>query len=270
MNALQQEIITDLGVQPEIDPEQEIMARTTFLADYLASSGMKGYVLGISGGQDSLLAGILAQKAVEKVRQAGGAAEFCAVLLPYGEQGDAADAAAACDFIKPDHLLTWNIKTSVDAVAEEFQAAESRPITDFNKANVKARLRMVAQYAIAAERGLLVIGTDHAAEAVTGFFTKYGDGGADVTPLSGLNKRQGKQLLAALGAPRHFSEKAPTADLSDNEPGRPDEMELGLSYQAIDDYLEGKPIDPGVAAKLEARYLATMHKRSLPVAAPVR
>ena len=137
---------------------------------------------------------------------------------------------------------------------------------DFDKGNVKARMRMIAQYALAGQHGLLVIGTDHAAEAVTGFFTKYGDGGADVLPLSGLSKRQGRAILEELGAPEVFTTKAPTADLLDGRPGQTDESELGVSYALIDDYLEGHAVPDDVAAQLEARYDATEHKRALPVA----
>ncbi|MBX4298572.1 NAD(+) synthase, partial [Mycobacterium tuberculosis] len=88
-------------------------------------------------------------------------------------------------------------------------------LSDFNKGNVKARTRMITQYAIAGQEGLLVIGTDHAAEAVTGFFTKYGDGGAGRLPLAGLSKRQGRSLLKELGADERLYLKVPTADLLD-------------------------------------------------------
>jgi len=112
--------------------------------------------------------------------------------------------------------------------------------------------------------GLLVIGTDHAAEAVTGFFTKYGDGGADVLPLTGLTKRQGKALLKELGADERLYLKTPTADLLDQKPGQADETELGISYDELDDYLEGKQVPTEIAEKIEKRYLTTMHKRNLP------
>jgi NAD+ synthase len=124
---------------------------------------------------------------------------------------------------------------------------------------------MVAQYALAGQDGMLVVGTDHAAEAVTGFFTKFGDGGADIVPLTGLTKRQGKQLLAFLGAPARLYEKLPTADLLDDQPGQTDEANLGLSYEHIDDYLEGRDVPEDVAVALEARFLATRHKRTTPV-----
>lgn len=93
---------------------------------------------------------------------------------------------------------------------------------------------MIAQYAIARARGYAVVGTDHAAEAVTGFYTKFGDGAADITPLWRLDKRQGKQLLSALGAPKALYEKVPTADLEDDRPALPDEVALGVRYDDID------------------------------------
>lgn len=266
MEARQREIITALGTRPTIDAAQEIEQRTEFLAHYLARTGLKGFVLGISGGQDSLLAGALAQRAVEKLRQQQKEVTFHAVLLPYGTQADREDALAACEFIYPDVVHDIDIKPGVDGVSDAFAVSEHRPLTDFDKGNVKARMRMIAQYALAGDYGLLVIGTDHAAEAVTGFFTKYGDGGADVLPLSGLTKRQGKQLLRELGAPERFVTKAPTADLLDGRPGQADETELGITYDQLDDYLEGKAVDQTAADVIEQRYQATMHKRKLPVA----
>ena len=105
---------------------------------------------------------------------------------------------------------------------------------DYHKGNVKARMRMIAQYAIGGQEGLLVIGTDHAAEAVTGFYTKYGDGGSRfLLPLSGLTKRQGKALLMELGADERLYLKVPTADLLDEKPGQADETELGICYDEL-------------------------------------
>jgi NAD+ synthase len=265
MRELQREIIETLGVKPHIDAASEIARRRDFLVDYLRSTGARGLVLGISGGQDSTLAGRLAQLAVERIRSEGGVAEFTAVRLPYRRQADEADAQLALDFIRPDRVVEFDIASAVDAVAAEYARGAGMPLLDFTKGNVKARMRMIAQYAIAGERGALVVGTDHAAEAVTGFFTKYGDGGADVLPLNGLNKRQGRALLRELGAVARLYEKPPTADLLDAKPGQTDETELGLSYEQIDDYLEGREVPDAVAAALEARYCATAHKRTVPV-----
>ncbi len=266
MTERQSRIIAELGVKPEIDPRREFEARTRFLAAYLAYSGLRGFVLGISGGQDSLLAALIAQRAVELRRKAGAEAEFHALLLPYGQQADRADAELACRVIAPDVIHDHDIKPATDAYTHTFASAEGEPLADFHRGNVKARLRMIAHYAIARRYDLLVVGTDHAAEAVTGFFTKYGDGGADVVPLAGLTKRQGRQIVQALGAPALFITKVPTADLLDDRPGQADESELDLTYDQIDDYLEGKAVDPAIAAKIEQLYDRTWHKRNLPVA----
>ena len=265
MRPLQQRIIDELGVVPNISSESEIQNRVDFLAQYAAAAGSQGFVLGISGGQDSSLAGRLCQLAVEQLRTQGFDAHFLALRLPYGVQHDEHDAQRALEFINPDETLTFNIKDSVDAVAAEYLSATGMPLSDFTKGNVKARQRMVAQFAFAGERGMLVVGTDHAAEAVTGFFTKFGDGATDLMPLAGLTKRQGAVILEFLGAESALWQKTPTADLLDADPGQSDESSLGVSYAEIDAFLSGETVSEPVALALEERYLQTAHKRSLPV-----
>ena len=171
MRQLQQHIIEELGVRPSIDPAEEVERRVRFLVDYVRASHTRGFVLGISGGVDSTLGGRLSQLAAERAREEGIEAQFIAVRLPYHVQADEADAQRALDFIQPDMMLTFNIAASVDACEKDFQQATGLPISDFNKGNVKARMRMIAQYAIAGDRSMLVVGTDHAAEAITGFYT---------------------------------------------------------------------------------------------------
>ena len=265
MRPAQARIIADLHVQPTIDPAAEVARRVGFLADYLTATGSSGFVLGISGGQDSSLAGRLCQLAVQRLTASGVDASFIAVRLPYALQADEDDAQLALSFIQPTDAVTFDIKRAVDGAQAEFDDRFDRPMSDFTKGNVKARSRMIAQYAIAGQNRMLVVGTDHAAEAVTGFFTKFGDGGADILPLSGLSKRQGRAMLQHLGAPERLYLKAPTADLLDDNPGQTDEANLGLSYTDIDDYLEGAEVPDAVAEALEARYLSTEHKRAAPV-----
>ncbi|MBC9705809.1 MAG: ammonia-dependent NAD(+) synthetase [Enterococcus sp.] len=271
MEITQNDIIRELNVRPTIDPKHEIRVRINALKDYLVGARARGYVLGISGGQDSTLAGKLAQMAISELNETndGRPYKFIAVRLPYGAQKDEADAQTALEFISPDVSKVFNIKPAVDAVeaeySEEGDITEKKYLTDFHKGNVKARMRMVAQYAIAGENNMLVLGTDHAAEAVTGFFTKFGDGGADFLPLSGLNKRQGKSLLKELGAPESLYLKTPTADLLDNAVALPDEIALGVTYNEIDDFLEGKNVEERVSTALIERFVITNHKRNLPV-----
>ena len=264
---LQETIIQQLGVKPVIDPEEEIRKSIDFLKDYLKKySFLKTYVLGISGGQDSTLAGRLAQLAIEEMRAETGDAsyQFIAVRLPYGVQADEEDAQRALAFIQPDVSLVVNIKESADAMTKAVEATGAT-VSDFNKGNIKARSRMIAQYALAGSYKGAVVGTDHAAENVTGFFTKFGDGGADILPLYRLNKRQGKQLLAALGADSALYEKVPTADLEEEKPGIADEVALGVTYNEIDDYLEGKTISDQAKARIESWWHKGEHKRHLPI-----
>ena len=264
-DALQREIISALHVKPLIDPAEEVHNRVTFLVDYLRNSGARGFVLGISGGQDSTLGGRLAQLAVEQVRSRGGDAEFWAVRLPHGVQSDEDDAQIALDFINPDHRLTVDIAPATAGISDAVADALGQPeLGDFNEGNVKARQRMIAQYAIAGEKGALVIGTDHAAENVTAFFTKFGDGAADLLPLAGLNKRQGALILEYLEAPESTWTKVPTADLEDDRPALPDEEALGVTYRHIDDYLEGRDVPAAARERIEHLWRVGQHKRHLP------
>ncbi|ADO48800.1 ammonia-dependent NAD(+) synthetase [[Enterobacter] lignolyticus] len=265
--ALQQEIIAALGVKPQIDADREIRRSVDFLKSYLKTYPfIKSLVLGISGGQDSTLAGKLCQTAISELRDETGdqTLQFIAVRLPYGVQADEQDCQDAISFIQPDRVLTVNIKGSVLASEQALREAGIE-LSDFVRGNEKARERMKAQYSIAGMTKGVVVGTDHAAEALTGFFTKYGDGGTDINPLFRLNKRQGKQLLARLGCPEHLYNKAPTADLEDDRPSLPDEAALGVTYENIDDYLEGKTLDAGTAKIIENWYLKTEHKRRPPI-----
>ncbi|MEM7150565.1 MAG: NAD(+) synthase, partial [Pseudomonadota bacterium] len=119
----------------------------------------------------------------------------------------------------------------------------------------------IAQYEIAGFCQGLVVGTDHSAENITGFYTKFGDGACDLAPLFGLSKRQVRALATTLGAPALLVEKAPTADLESDRPGLTDEEALGLSYEEIDDFLEGKAVSSHVEETLIAIYQRTQHKR---------
>lgn len=267
MNALQQQIIQELHVQPEIDPQKEIRVSVDFLKEYLKKNTfLEGYVLGISGGQDSTLAGKLAQMAVDELNKEleTDRYKFVAIRLPYGTQFDEDDCQDALRFIGPTSTYTVNIKEAVDASIRALDAA-GISLSDFEKGNEKARERMKVQFSMAAFHHCVVIGTDHAAEAITGFFTKFGDGAADVTPLSRLNKRQGKEMLRFLGCPEHLYNKVPTADLEEDKPALPDEIALGVTYPQIDDYLEGKPVPDDARQTIEGHYLRSAHKRHLPV-----
>ncbi|AWL12664.1 NAD(+) synthase [Saliniradius amylolyticus] len=263
-------IIQEMRVEPSIDVKYEITRRVNFMKSHLRRSGLKNLVLGISGGIDSCTLGRLAQIAVDEMNaEHHEEHRFIAVRLPYSSQADEDDAQAAIDFIQPSKSVTVNVQSGADAVHDETATAlakqsllpDDEDKQDFVKGNVKARTRMVIQYEIAGMVDGLVLGTDHSAENITGFYTKFGDGACDLAPLFGLNKRQVRQLADELGAPRHIIDKAPTADLESNNPQKTDEAALGLSYDQIDDFLEGKAVAPEVSEKLVYIYQRTQHKR---------
>ncbi|MEU2875204.1 ammonia-dependent NAD(+) synthetase [Streptomyces sp. NPDC007070] len=268
--SLQQEIARDLQVSASFDAEQEIERRVAFLADRLIATGLRSLVLGISGGVDSTTAGRLCQLAVERVRDTGREATFFAMRLPYGVQADEKDAQRALDFIRADRVLTVDVRPASDAALDAVLAGgavfRDPKHQDFLHGNIKARQRMIVQYAVAGAHDGLVVGTDHAAEAVSGFFTKHGDGAADVVPLTGLTKRRVRAVAQALGAPAELVGKTPTADLETLDPGKPDEDALGVTYDDIDDFLEGKPVAEAAFEAIVRRYRLTEHKRQLPIA----
>ncbi len=268
--AEQARIVAQLRVRPDIDGAAELRRRTAFLADYLRDSGLESLVVGVSGGVDSLLAGLLAQRAVRQLReQAGMARARCiAVRLPYGRQHDEADAQACLERIHADQILAVDIAPGVDALMASLEAggmaAGDASRRDFVLGNIKARARMVALFAVAGAQRGLVVGTDQAAETLVGFSTKYGDTAADIMPLAGLNKRQVRALARQLGAPDVLVDKVPTADLESLTPQRPDEAAIGVSYDVIDDFLEGRAVPEAVARRILALWEVSAHKRALP------
>ncbi|RCS70286.1 ammonia-dependent NAD(+) synthetase [Vibrio casei] len=268
---MEQLIRQEMQVLPTIDPLFEISRRVSFIKKKLNESGCKSLILGISGGVDSTTCGRLAQIAIDELNHESQSNDyqFIAVRLPYGEQKDEEEAQLALGFIKPTHSISVNIKQGVEGINSATHAAlhhtnllPTDPAKlDFVKGNVKARARMVAQYEVAGYVGGLVLGTDHSAENITGFYTKFGDGACDLAPLFGLNKRQVRQVAAVLGAPECLVKKIPTADLEELAPQKADEDALNLTYDQIDDFLEGLPVSQDVIDRLVSVYKATQHKR---------
>lgn len=277
MSNRQAEIAQALAVIPPFADTQamaaEIARRVDFIAHTLQESGLKTLVLGISGGVDSSLAGRMAQLAVEKLRAQtqDSRYRFIAVRLPYQTQKDESDAQAALAFVAADEVRTVNIAAAVqglDAQLQELQTLTPAK-ADFVRGNIKARMRMVAQFAIANATGGLVIGTDHAAEAVMGFFTKFGDGACDLAPLTGLVKGQIRAMAKHLGAPDAVAYKTPTADLEELNPLKPDEVSYGVTYAEIDAFLQGESVSPAAYERIVRTYDASAHKRALPKAPSV-
>jgi NAD+ synthase len=265
----QAEIARALGVvAPFADVlavDAEIARRIAFIRQCLHDASLQVLVLGISGGVDSLVAGRLAQLAVQDLRASTNDPGYrlVAMRLPHGLQRDEEDAAAAMRFVAADVELTVDIAPAVAALRAQLGLLESLRAAerDFVLGNVKARVRMVAQYAVANARSGLVVGTDHAAEAVMGFFTKFGDGACDLTPLAGLVKGQVRAIARRLGAPDFLVDKVPTADLEELDPGKADEAAYGIGYDEIDAFLHGRPVSAEAQSIIVRRYDQTAHKR---------
>ena len=285
---MQAQISKTLGVLTDFSAPVEIARRVAFIKERLLASKQRTLVLGISGGVDSLTAGLLCQKAVNELNETLAEGEqpyiFMGVELPYGLQKDRDVSKECLLLIKCSAAVNFQIANPVCELEERLVAISTDLVShyssmagytdnvanpafnDFVKGNIKARIRMVAQYSLANMFSGLVVGTDHAAEAVTGFFTKFGDGGCDLTPLSGLVKREVRALAKEMGAPAHLYNKVPTADLEELDVCKPDETALGVSYDHIDAFLKGEPVPDEAADIIIAWYLKTEHKRLLPYA----
>lgn len=238
-----------------------IEERSKFLKNYLEKTGMNGYVLGLSGGVDSFVASML-------VKYAG--LKLLSIALPYGLQCDIDDTYECEKIISPDKFIVHNIQNAVDGQLEIIKLEKESNYNNISiekqnliKGNIMARERMAVQYSYGSIYNYLVIGTDHATESVTGFYTKWGDGACDIVPLSGLTKDIIYDIARYFNAPKRILEKAPSAGLWENQT---DENELGLKYSDICSYLQGKTIDINIQNKIESIYNKTEHKRQLPVA----
>lgn len=274
--AKKEEILRVHGViaTENFNAKSAVRKRIDHLKFRLRETNQKGYVLGISGGVDSTTTGRMCQIACEELRAEGYFAQFIAMRLPAGVQRDEADAQEALKFINPDKIITVNVGEAANLLSIQGVSAirdlEGDKITphqeDFALGNIKCRLRMVAQYQVAALYGCLVVGTDFNSENVTGFFCKFGDGAADQVILygenkNGINKRQVRLMAKEQGAPQRIYEKPPTADLETLNPGKLDDEGFGFSYELLDDFLEGKEIDAATEQKIVNLYVATQHKR---------
>lgn len=269
-NAIKAEIRKLFGTNMDrFNVKQAIRSRIDYLKSFLRDTGLKGFVLGISGGVDSTTAGRLCQLAVEELRGEGYDAKFVAMRLPAGVQLDEEDAQAALKFINPDVTLTVNIGDAANIInMEGLSALEGVGTTltpqkaDFHKGNIKARMRMLAQYQVAGIYRMAVVGTDHSSEAVTGFFTKFADAAVDIIVLNKLIKTQVRLVAKELGAPEKLWNKAPTADLEELNPGKLDDVGFGFPYVSLDAFLMGEEVEQAIEEKIIHQYVITQHKRN--------
>ncbi len=224
-----------------------------WIREQVATSGCKGVVFGMSGGLDSSVAAVLCQSAFPK--------DCLGVLMPCcssPEDGEHAQLVAS-KFSLPTKVVV--LDSVLDALLGVLTSVGETSLSQRVKANLKVRLRMLTLYYFANQLEYMVVGSSNRSELATGYFTKYGDGGADILPLGSLVKGQVKELAQFLGIPKPIINKPPSAGLW---PGQTDEGELGFSYEELDSYLVTGQASSELRAKIEARIAASAHKRCLP------
>ena len=232
------------------DYQAEFDGRVAFIRDLLASSGAKGIVFGNSGGKDSALVGILCKAACDDTV---GVIMPCASTRNFGSDMDDGNALAEQFGIETRTADLTPIRTA----AEEAIGA----VTDINAAslaNIAPRLRMITLYTVAGSEGRLVAGTGNRSEAYMGYFTKWGDGAYDFNPIADLTATEVIEFLDYLDAPASIRTKAPSAGLYE---GQTDEQEMGVTYAAIDRYLETGEATPEDKAIIERFHAKSEHKR---------
>ncbi|MBO8155947.1 MAG: NAD(+) synthase [Bacillaceae bacterium] len=236
---------------------------TKWLRQQVEKTGVKGLVVGISGGIDSAVVAHLIKRAMPE--------HSLGVIMPCKsnpldeEHARLVIESSGIDSVKIDltethDVLFGAIKQKLKAIGQWNEEQEQ-----LGDANLRARLRMSTLYTIATNYQYLVVGTDNAAEWHTGYFTKYGDGGVDLVPLVHYTKGEVRMLAKELGVPDAIIDKAPSAGLWE---GQTDENEMGTTYDMIDRFLRGEPVPEKDKQIIEQMHKRTEHKRQLAVAPP--
>lgn len=239
--------------------QKQIDFVVNWLRQQVQLSGTKGLVVGISGGIDSAVVANLIYKAMPD--------NSLGVILPiHSNQGDVEDGLLMAESCGISHFtvdLSQQQEYILSKVTEELKKASFYNGNNLRvmDANLRARLRMSTLYSIANNLNYLVVGTDNAAELHTGYFTKYGDGGVDLLPIASLRKYEVYEWAKALGVPQVIIEKTPSAGLWE---GQTDELEMGVTYKNIDDYLDGKPISEKDKNVIDRLHKLSQHKRETP------
>ena len=227
-----------------------------FIQDMLKKTGAQGYVIGLSGGVDSSLVSVLTRKALGKDKILG-------VIIPI--ESNPADLLDAMEIAR-----VFDIETVIFDATEIYHGymdvflKNNEVIDKSTFGNLKARIRMSVLYAYAQARKSLVLGTDNADERYTGYFTKWGDGSADLLPIAHLTKGEVVEASKILGVPTRLAERVPSAGLFQ---GQTDEKEMGVKYKDLDAYLLGKKVEPKVAERIEYLHTISEHKRK-PIPTP--
>ena len=236
--------------------EQYLKEIESFLKDYLEESRTEGYVLSLSGGVDSSLVAALTKEAVGKEKL------MCIMIPIDSHPSDLKDAIQLAKAFDLNYLIIDGSE-SFHKTVEEFEH-NGVALSTGSLANLKVRIRMTILYAYAQTHNYLVLGTDNWDEHYTGYFTKYGDGAADVMPIVHLLKREVVEAAKLLRVPDNLAERVPTAGLF---PGQTDESEMGILYKDLDNYLLGNKINEESQKRIEHLHRISEHKRN-PIPSP--
>ncbi len=226
----------------------------SWIRDEVTAGGCRGAVIGMSGGVDSAVVAVLCKRAFPE--------NTLGVMMPcYSHPDDKAHAQAVAE-----KFQIPAVEVALDAVYETIvsRLPEYKVNTEqkhLAQANLKPRLRMVTLYYIANQLGYIVVGSGNRSELTVGYFAKYGDGGVDILPLGNLVKSQVRELARFLGIPAAIIDKPPSAGLWE---GQTDETEMGVSYEALDNFILTGGASSEVRKKIEAMAARSTHKRSLP------
>ncbi|WP_181349704.1 NAD(+) synthase [Thalassobacillus sp. CUG 92003] len=239
--------------------EEKIEHIVSWLRNQVDQAGVKGLLVGVSGGIDSAVVANLIKRACPD--------QSLGVIMPCKsspeDQTDAKQVIESCGIASVTFDLTRTHDVMYSTFKEELEGKDSYHEEDEQiiDANLRARLRMSTLYATAANFKYLVVGTDNAAEWYTGYFTKFGDGGVDLVPLLNLTKGEVREMATYLNVPESIINKQPSAGLWE---GQTDENEMGTSYDMIDRHLKGEKVPEKDRAIIEEMHRRSEHKRNLP------
>ena len=231
--------------------EQYLQYVEQFLKEYLENNHCDGYVLGLSGGVDSSLVAAITRKAVGKDKL------MCIMMPIDSHPSDLEDAKKVAEALDVRYIVLDGSE-SYHASLKEFEK-QGIELDTMSKSNLKVRIRMTLLYAYGQTHRYLVLGTDNADERYTGYFTKYGDGAADVLPIVYLLKREVVEAAKLYGVPSSLAERVPSAGLFE---GQTDEKEMGVTYFDLDNYLSDQKVDEKVVARIEHLHRVSEHKRN--------
>lgn len=239
-----------------------------FIRDYVEKSGANGIVLGLSGGIDSCVVAALSALAI-------GGKNVLGLMLPEKETYNIKDVKHAKAVAKKFGLKTEKIDITpvLEALYSSIPSFDARD--SLCKGNIKARTRMIYIYYYANKFNMLVCGSSDKSETMMGYFTKWGDAAADLSPIMDLYKTQVRKLARYMGIPEEIVAKPSSPGLW---PGQFAEEELGIKYEVLDLILYGLEhfmetrdianqlgLREDFVEKIKRRWIATEHKRRMPL-----